>query len=166
MPLITVYPSRFTSRGSGEGVVVSTGDVTVKSLYDIYMARTASSRSWRYRRAVLETAMRLFGEFDVWLNDQMGNPNINGFNRSFINDTVTFIEGGSRSTSVFTWRDIIDGSTDLGRSISLSQLAIVPGKRGDQGKTSKIIQRWCSRERGIEDLILTLYVLFGDRPSD
>lgn len=163
MSLITVYPSRFTSRGEGEGVVIAHGDETVSALYDIYHARTAASRTWKYRRAVLETAMRLFGQFDIWLRDQRNNPKIIGSNRKFLEETVQYIHGGSRTLSVLVWKDLIDNADELGHAVSLQALGTDLKMVGNRESTVQVLQQWLSRPNGIEDLILTLHVLFGKR---
>lgn len=163
MSLIILYPSRFTSRGDGEGVTVSQGDVTVRSLYDIYHARTAVSRSWNYRRSVIESAIRLFGNFDVWLRDQRNNPWIVGHNRKFIEETVDFIHGKPRLLSVHVWQDLIEDTSDIGRSLSINALGIDLSSKGRGESTTQMLQQWMSRPNGIDDLILTLNVLFGAR---
>lgn len=163
MALITMYPSRFTSRADGEGVVISQGDATVKALTDIYHARTAVSRSWKFRRSVVETALRLFGNFDTWLKDQRANPHVVGTNRQFIEDTFNFIHGKPRTMSVVLWGDVIHDAGDLRRLMTQQALGAEPTLSGSRESTVLILQQWLARDNGIEDLILTLNVLFGER---
>lgn len=165
MSLVTVYPSRFTTRIEGDGVQNSKGDLNVASIFEIYRNRTAISRSWTFRKSVLETALFLFQDFDLWVKDQLANPEIQGLRRQFLDDTLGFIQGRPRASSISIWQDLIHDSTDFQRVLTLRELNLKPGLVGSQENTANVLARWCARRDGIEDLIWTLQILFGRNPN-
>lgn len=157
--LITIYPRLYTTRSLGSGVVTSTGDITVTTLYQFLLDRTVNTVSWDYRKRVLATAMRMFGDFDQWLKDQRNNPQLVGFNFDFLVDTLQFIRTGNRQMAVANWLEIVGES--VMHSNSPNHLP-GSGLSLDQSETTNaLIQQWCSWPNGIEDLLCTLYVLFG-----
>lgn len=166
MTQIIVYPRRFTSRNHREGsevsgVVLSKGDITVQTLYELSENRLANTQSWNYRASVLDSALRLFGDFATWLNDQRRNPNLVGYNQEFLNDTMNFIHGGDRIMAVIGWMDLLADAGNLGRVIPVSALNPSRLVLGKGESTVEVLQQWLARPYGMEDLVQTLYLFFG-----
>lgn len=160
MSLITIYPRLYTSRSTdGNGVIVSKGDATVELLYGFLVNRTIPTTSWSFHKSVLETAIRLFGDFEQWLLDQNSNPRLIGFNEEFLEDTLNFIEGQPRAMSVQTWMELLHEDNSLIKAPDPSKF---PSHRlSTRISTVKTLQNWCSRPGGIEDLLCTMHILFG-----
>lgn len=158
----TVYPRRYTSRRPGmDGVVLSKGDAGVQTLYELYEDRSTNTASWRYRKRVLKCALFLFGDFATWYEDQKRNPQISGYNQEFLKDTLSFIHGGERLMTPAVWMDLLGDSGTLGKVVHPSALNPSRVELGRGETTVQVIQQWVSRPRGAEDLIQTLYLLFG-----
>lgn len=161
---LIVYPRLYTTRLSeGEGVQVSQGDESVELLYKTLLDSTTNTRSWPFYRAVLLNAMRLFGDFESWLREQKLNTNIVGYNRDFLTDTVDFIQTGRRSLPVLTWYDLVTeggpGHQPHGISQQLLKADVTP-KVSDA--SIRPIQQWVAQPYGLEDLLTTLHLLFGN----
>lgn len=162
MSVMTIHPRFFstvTQRSAESGVVVSQGDASIDTLYDLYMGRTVNTSSWAFRRQVLTQALRIFGNFQEWLEHQRANPSVAGRNRDFLEDTIQFIQTGKRQMEIMNWLDLMDEITPTDRP----KMVHGPMALLSSANTVQVLQTWCSRTNGIEDLVQTLYVLFGHK---
>lgn len=161
---IIVYPRLYTSRLSeGEGVVVSQGDESIDLLYKVFIDRnTVTVASWPFVSSVLTNALRLFGDFREWSQDQLANPNIVGYNRQFIEDTLNFINGQARELSVENWFDLISEG-GAGHHAHAVPDRLVQSKRllESSDDSLQLLQNWVSKPNGLADLINTMHLLFG-----
>lgn len=160
---LIVYPRLYTSRLSeGEGVQVSEGDGSVELLYKSMLDRNTNTRAWPFYRSVLRNAMRLFGDIQTWMQDQSSNPNIVGYNRAFLQDTLAFIETGRREMPVLTWYDLV---TEGGRGYHASAVPATLRENRAVLKASDnaigLLQKWIAQPNGLEDLLTTMHLLFG-----
>lgn len=161
MTQITVYPRLYTSRREdGDGVLVSKGDSTVDALYAFLLNGNVSVTTWAFQQQVLQTAQRLFGNFQKWLDDQRSNPQMVGYNADFLDDTLKFIQTGEREMSVANWLELVTEGDD-------THHAVEPGHGNREISlvkpltTTQVLQDWCSKPNGLEDLILSLNLFFG-----
>lgn len=163
MAQFTLYPRLYsTRRESGDGVLISEGDATVVALYEFYTNRTVSPLTWQYRKQVLETAIRLFGNIGQWLADQDHNPRVVGYNLQFLNDTIRFIRTGERQMRPETWIELLaeaDEHTHPTSHANNDTLCIA--LKADERKVADFLAKWCAQPNGIDDLVCTLHVLFG-----
>lgn len=166
MSQITVYPRLYTTRSPvGSGVIASKGDATLDSLYKFYLDHSVNNSTWSYRRRVLESALRLFGDIREWMRDQRNNPRIVGYNLEFLKDTLDYIRTGKRQMSISTWIELVAEATDhapIPTHLTAPPLALEPSDT-----TVQLLQRWCAQAdgKGFEDLLYTLHVLFGPARS-
>lgn len=165
---IIVYPRLYTSRLSeGAGVQVSSGDESIEILFQALMDHTTNTNSWPFHRSVLTNALRLFGDLRTWLIEQQANPNLVGYNRQFLNDTINFITTGKRELSVQTWYDLVSEG-GVGHHAHAIPQRLVDNKRVLESSESslELLQAWVSQPNGLEDLLNTLHLLFGKARSN
>jgi len=160
---LIVYPSKFTTLRPEEGVLVSSGDLTITTLFDIYCCKTAASRSWRFQDLVLSSAVSLFGDFSRWLNQQIFDANLVGNNRKFLEETIDYIHGKPRTLSVLVWKDIMVNYNGSYHSSSVRSLIDNSHIVGRGLTTAAALSKWVSQRNGFDDLLLTLYVMFGKK---
>ena len=158
---IISYPRCYvTADKQGDSVIVSTGDQTVQQLYDVFVNRTVPTNSWQFRKQVLLTALRLFGDFAEWLNLQSRNQMVVGNNAVFIHDTLNFIRTGQRELSVENWIELINETEDVRQTPGLrngqTSFTLIAGET-----TVQLLQAWVAQPAGLQDLVCTLHVLFG-----
>jgi hypothetical protein len=160
---IVVYPRLYTSRlPEGVDVVVSQGDESIELLHKLMIDGNTNTRSWPFYRNVLLNANRLFGDLRQWFQDQIHNPNIFGYNQQFITDTLNFIETGQRELSVLSWTDLVTSGGDNHNARSVpSRLINSKSSLRSSVSSLELLQRWVSQPGGFEDLLNTLYLLFG-----
>lgn len=160
---IIVYPRLYTSRHSeGAAVVVSQGDESIELLHKLLVDATTNSRSWPFYRSVLSNALRLFGDFKEWTQEQLSNPNIVGYNRQFIVDTLNFIETGKRELSVQSWLDLVNEGGAGHHAHAIPQRLLDNKPLSNASETSlQLLQDWVAKPNGFEDMLITLHLLFG-----
>lgn len=159
MPQTAHYPRLYTALiPGGEGEFDSRGDQTVTQLYTMYASGNIDSRPFDVRARVLDCALRLFGDFDEWMIAQRNNPQIGGSNLEFLRDTLNFIATGQRNMNPLTWFELLAEKADDVHQHHLTHSDLALPKKLT---TEQVIQLWCSHQNGWEDLLLTLFVLFG-----
>lgn len=161
MTQLVIYPRLYQGYAAGEtgAPVRSRGDQSVTTLYQISEAGMQDTRNLDYRFKVLDCAVRLFGDFRSWMTLQRGNANIIGYNLEFLRDTLKFITTGTREMSPLTWMDLVSEKSEhsaLAHHLTLPELAIPANV-----STAEIIQLWCAHKGGFDDLLQTLFTLFG-----
>lgn len=162
MTQLVIYPRLYQCLAAGQAAteaVRSRGDQSVTALYRIYEAGMQDTRTLDFRFKVWDCAMRLFGDFHSWMQLQRGNANIIGYNLEFLRDTLKFITQGTREISPLTWLDLLSEKSDhgpLAHHLTLPDLAIPSNV-----STAEIVQLWCSHKNGFDDLLQTLFALFG-----
>ena len=159
--IVTMYPRLFTSLHSGPtGVIQSKGDVAVGLLYEMMVDRRYTHDRWAFQAHVLDTAVRLFGDFSIWVAAQRANPAMIGHNKAFIEDTLKFIEGEPRELCIENWIELVSqGQGDI--HLADLRIPLVQSRLRQSPSTVKALQKWCSRPKGLEDLLSTLHLLFG-----
>jgi len=161
---IIVYPSKFTSIVPEPGTIISKGDVTVKMLYGIYTARTSGSHSWKYQSMVLQCATRLFGNFVDWTIRQHEDKNITGYNSKFLTETINYIQRDMpRSMSAIVWKDLMENYNSSYYSVSVDANIKTNPYRNQSGESTDLLTKWVTKRNGFDDLVTTLYVLFGPK---
>lgn len=162
MAKIIVYPRLYTTLGDGTaGTALSAGDAIVDRLYELSRDRANHRENCEFRLQVVDSATRLFGEFDNWILLQRRNPKIVGYNLEFIADTLRFIRTGERNLNHATWFQLLSE----GEGPSLSPISSKTDLRSLDLQADEmgvgIYQKWCMKPNGVTDLLQTLFLLFG-----
>lgn len=150
-----------------------TANPYVEALYAQMIKRTGNISSFEYREQILSAALAAFGthDFQAWFETQFKSPACGEIHRRFLDDTLKFISEGRREMSLETWNALVL-ITDEGNPIGvMSEYSkkFFGGQMNDgiirqrlNYKLTDIIQDWCSKPNGLEDLLGTLHILFGN----
>lgn len=145
---------------------VQAGDPNVMIIYREYVNPGFETRTWHFKRRVIDLALRVFDRTKGFsFVEQDRNNHLVGFNYKFLLDTLRFIATGRRSMDIQMWGDLMEQSptttphTVEGRSAILNRIAEY---RLNMEPTA-LIQKWLEQKGGIEDLIVTMHLMFGDR---
>lgn len=136
----------------------------VEALYATYLKQVGEVTSFAFRKKVLSVALRAFGtkDFQEWIIQQRSSPASGELHRRFIRDIVRFLSGKRRELSLQVWAGLLNIDEDGGNTTPDPEVeeffAIYPHAH-DLRHT---LQFWCSQNGGIEDLLQTLHLLFGD----
>lgn len=148
-----------------------TENYEVEALYESYLRNTGECTGIAFRTRILKAAMHAFGgkRFDYWYAQQYQSPAVGDTHRRFLDDTLRFINSGKREMSPMTWAEIIEiKNDDQARQFS-KETFVFFGNTGfaanpfnKNSDLLDVLQMWVSVPNGIEDLLLTLHVLFGN----
>jgi hypothetical protein len=145
----------------------------VESLYSKYIRNSYKAESFDFRKLVLITALGAFGTdaFDFWYLKQFESPSVGDMHRRFLEDCLRFILTGRREMTLETWDSLIDYSDagELRAPVSeytaeffgITSNGYVRQRRNTM--LVDVLQDWCAQPNGLEDLLLSLHVLFGSR---
>ncbi len=162
MKTLLIYPRGYTT-GSADAPIrqLSSGDLVVDSLYDYLGGSRGNPKNWNYHSQVLDLALVLFGDFQEWFDNQLSNPALKGSHREYLLDTAAFINGERRRMSHASWSFILDEIHQSADSVNFIRHNESTKYLKKELTTIQILQQWCSRPEGINDLLTTMHVLFG-----
>jgi hypothetical protein len=156
---------------SSPGQISTNGNV--ESLYSKYIRNTYKAASFDFQKLVLITALSAFGTdaFDFWYLKQLESPSVGDLHRRFLDDCLNFITTGRREMDLTTWDSLLDYSDSGEMRTGVSEVAaeffgITTNGQVRQRRNTmlvEVLQEWCSRPNGLEDLLCSLHVLFGTR---
>lgn len=160
------------------GMLVPTPQVldanqVIETLYSQYIKNSADTLSAEFREAVLVAALKAFGttNFYSWYMAQLQLPTISEEHVRFLGDICRFITTGMHEFRLETWPYLLKVSSQGVRPFQPCQTArdFFCMKQGttspfapEQFSLINVIQRWVSQPQGIEDLLGTLHLLFGN----
>lgn len=153
---------------SRDRTVISNSDI--EKLHDQLTQGDRSSRSFEFREKVLKAAMIAFGtnSFYDWCTLQKDSPYLTDMHRRFLNDTFMFIYKGERTMNVRVWNQVIavrEAQTEDNRVDYLYREFFKMDESALFRRPftmTNAISSWTSQPGGIEDLLATLRILFGD----
>lgn len=152
---------------------VDHGNSDIEALYmQSNRQQGAATTAFDFRKKVLIVALNAFGtnQFDVWYDAQFKSPLAGDLHHRFLEDTLRFIREGRREMGLETWDALLTNTDSGDHSDSLSEYAneffgISSGgfnRYQQNGELTDVIQMWCSQPNGIDDLLGTLHLLFGN----
>ncbi len=136
----------------------------VERLYSAYIKRSYQIGAFEFRKDVLRVAIRAFGvkNFQSWYLSQHQSPACGDLHSRFLLDTIKFIYSGKRDMSLETWAALLN-MTDEGNDIGpLPEEAKKFFEHGYNDNLLDLIQTWCKKDNGMEDMLGTLHILFGN----
>lgn len=162
-PSGVLYPRGFLIAAAVGGVVQDQGHRNVDQLVNLLFAGRVNTQGFSYYREVFPIAMELFGDFPRFLATQKNNPFLYGYNYEFLLDTLKFILTGCRKVSIHNWRPLLaewaEPHSDHKQRASSGQLAEFKALMGRPG--AEIVAQWCSYPNGFEDMVMTMWLMFG-----
>lgn len=157
-----------TNQNSSVSAIVANPEV--EGVYADYIRDVVATSSFEFKERILKVALDSFGtiNFGTWCIAQYDSKAAGDLHNRFIEDTLRFIVEGRREMSLMTWMSLIK-ITDEGNNIGhMSQqtkdyLKTLSDYRAETYNINllEVIQKWCSKPGGMEDMLVTLHILFG-----
>lgn len=149
---------------------------TIKQLFVEWNSKPELLRDFDFRERILDAAYKSFGTYNLfqWLTMQSEKPTISELHARFLYETLDFLMGDTpRSIDQSSWLRLIEADEKpvtvrldfkkyFKSDVNSNEISY-PEKLPT--KLEGIIQRWVTKERGFEDLLLSLFVIFGDRAA-
>lgn len=136
----------------------------VEKIYVSYVRQEPHTNSFGFREQVLRAALTAFGtsNFHAWYKLQIQSPVLGRLHRDFLDDTLRFITEGRRDMTLETWGSLIDIENADAGTVGISDYAREYfGSNRPDPSVIDVVQEWCSKPNGLEDLLGTLHILFG-----
>lgn len=140
----------------------------ITELFHQWRSNPSLIREMDFREQVLIQAFKLFktDKLTTWIRAQNEKPSLSNIHNVFLLETIKFASGiEKRSLENVQWISLIDYS-DRAQAVRVDMDDYF---REDSGhlyvpmKMDRFIQSWVSQVNGFEDLLISLYVIFGDR---
>lgn len=132
----------------------------ITKLYQDRVQRRLNSVGWNYRAEVLKMALQLFGRLPEWYRLQCEFP-AGEYQVRFLQDTFQYIATGKRKMSPLTMRELLIGSANTTSKTTTYPKDYDPFEVLGTRLTANVIAKWCQHPGGFDDMLCTLYVLFG-----
>jgi len=148
------------------------GNPQVEELYQKNISGATETNTLEFKKNVLIVALNAFGTdyFDIWFRTQMKTPYFGDNHSAFLDDCLNFLQTGQRDLPLQTWQALVthDDTGELRTELSLKAVCYfgitTPGyvREPRNNKLVDVIHQWVSHPGGLEDLLGTLHILFGD----
>lgn len=170
-----LYPGGVVNREGGDKhmhetyskLIITRPDPKVEELHKSNFTAFVNNDSFEFKKEVIETCIRLYGDFYRWLQYQLiMNRFVYGVNQEFLIDTLWYIKTGERKVMLPVWESIITQYPDLGDvkpkrlEDTMVESFLKSGSNYDN-PYSGYITEWTSHPDGIYDMLYTTYLLFG-----
>lgn len=139
------------------------GHPEVVALYNDFTAPGAQVKNWAFRKRIIQLATKLISGKNNWFIALDSDTRIQEYNYEFILDTVRFIATGKRRISIYSWPLLISHPEDNVLKGEHSEIRKLFKELALSTSHTVLIQKWCQQPGGIDDLMFSLNILFGDR---
>lgn len=170
-----LYPGGVVNRAGGDKhlhetfnkLIISKPDTKVVELHRSNYTSLINNESFEFKREVIQTCIRLYGNFYAWLRYQLlMNRFLYDVNQEFLIDTLWYIKTGERKMMLPVWESILTQYPDIGevKPVRLDNTMLESFLRASGNSVnpySNYISEWISHPGGIYDMLYTTYLLFG-----
>ncbi|TXI10402.1 MAG: hypothetical protein E6Q68_08300 [Polynucleobacter sp.] len=150
----------------------------IDSLYQLMSTTPLVIGDIGFKEKVISEALVAFGtdHLSSWVDYQNKSPYLGDLHKEFITDTLCFIATGKRRMSLFTWISLLDdkGRND-GKNLSVKEPRglvteyeknMISSWFEGHGRLKPhivdSINEWLMQDNGLNDLVVTLAILFGE----
>jgi len=158
-------------RARGEDL---TSSLEVQRLWRITLSNDKHSRSFEHKEDILRIALKVFGvsTLKTWLDAQKASGEYGDLHARWVDETLELIyERRSRTMAYHSWSRLLTtgGNAKPKEGVSAVIKRVVDNAQGLNGQRvgdieiRQLILDWVRQPGGIEDLMASLYVLFGSR---
>ena len=143
----------------------------ISMLYNKWCGDASCLNDFDTRELLIRTVKHLFGtpSFFKWVKLQTEHADLGNLHEVFLTDTLEYLCGKPRTVETVQWIKMLEKAIKsrgitvnferfFDRELYKNYDEMLPNTLID------ILQIWTSKPRGFEDLLLTAYVIFGNRP--
>jgi hypothetical protein len=144
----------------------------ITEIFFSYCANSNVLKSFEFRERLIKATFEVFMNFDFkrFLNLQNEKPTISDLHKVFIMETLEYVMANKpRTIEAVQWIRMIEaGQVDHRVQVNVDSYFNRETLGTDSSlkipnQTASLIHAWVSKERGFEDLLITLFVMFGER---
>lgn len=138
----------------------------ITEYYRLNRDKVRTLKEFDEKQRVIEFAISVFGKsFRYWYAAQKFSKCFSERHQGYIDDTFNFILGGNRKLANESWYRLLDDTRVQQSSYIPDRLFHNPNKTGPfiPNDIVEVLILWVSRENGVNDLLESLYVIYGKR---
>ncbi len=145
----------------------------LSELYNLWLGDSQCLRSFENREKLIKLAKTLFSNpsFFKWVDLQTDHGMLGDLHRTFLIDTLEYLSGNTRQLEVGQWIGLIEKAiksiatkVDIARFFDKELYGTSGYSDLLPSHVVDILDIWVRKPGGFEDLLITLYVIFGNRP--
>ncbi len=146
----------------------------VKTLYLQWCKDPELLRDFNFREKILKAAFSSFGTDNIyqWVVLQSSKPTMSDLHKTFIMETLHYLLTDSpRSIHLTSWIRLLEAD-DRPNSVAIDTTQYFQKEATNFSTSPKLptsmidlVQIWVGKEGGYEDLLVTLFTIFGDRSA-
>lgn len=143
----------------------------VVEIFNRWSARPVSIKNFEFRERILKTFFQCFGSrrFREWLAVQLESGQMSGLHQKFLLETLEFaLTGKRRKIECIQWVNLLEAGP-VTMSIRVNPDEFYQTKKELHNDVripmdlTEILLPWLTQNGGFEDVLITLYVIFGSR---
>lgn len=146
----------------------------ITRLYNRWLGDPNCLKDFDTREELLKIAKLVFEtpSFFKWIKLQTEHAQLGDLHVAFLTDTLEYLSVGERRLQVSQWISLLEKAIKSeGATVNLDRFfdKELYGRANGYDKilpsnTVAVIARWTGWPRGFEDLLISLFVIFGNRP--
>jgi hypothetical protein len=143
----------------------------INDIYEDWRGDKTLMKSMDFRERILKAAKDAFNSYSIyqWFLMQGNTETLTELHQRFIYDTLSFVQGQKRSIEAVQWIRLLEASEKTqGVKIDVDKyfdnVNFKQEAKFSSSALSTFLVNWTSQPNGFEDLMITLFVIFGDRP--
>jgi hypothetical protein len=143
----------------------------INDIYEDWCGDTTLMKSMEFRERIIKAAKDAFNSYSIyqWFLMQGNTETLTELHQKFIYDTLAFVQGQKRAIEAVQWIRLLEASEKTqGVKINVDRyfdnVNFKQEAKFSSSALSTFLVLWTSRPNGFEDLMITLFVIFGDRP--
>ena len=139
----------------------------ITDLINEYEKNRQALNDFAFRERVLKAGIRAFDGTTIpdWLKKQRDTDYFSDLHKTFVVETLNFITGSPRVINVVQWTGLLDaGKSNMKTSFDYSEFFNTSHRPMPlPSSTLDMLRLWICRDHGYEDLLLSLWCIFGKR---
>lgn len=140
----------------------------VNILFDKFINNKNIMNDFDFKEHVLILVYKLFEKKSIynWMYDQQYavGKTVSNLHIEFLEDTINYLNGETRKINIYQWARMLNVTKDaINYKPAQNDFFKTTITRIMYGNLINNIKQWLAIEGGYEDLLTTLYVIFGDR---
>lgn len=145
----------------------------ISVLYNKWLSNANCLLDFAVREELLVVSKHIFNtpSFFKWVKLQLDRGDISQLHEAFLIDTLEYLTGQDRKIQPSQWISLLEKaikstSTQINIARFFNKEMYQSPQYGDllPNTVNDILSIWVSKQGGYEDLLITLYVIFGNRP--
>lgn len=151
-----------------KNIIKIEGDSRVDDLMIEFINFPKRTIYWEYRDKAIKLAQELFSSRSNWFIAKESDGRVSDIKLMFIVDTLRYVFTGRRRFAITAWGDLLGADNGeiknlVKRTDVTDYLRSIEVLCDAELELNNIIQKWMTQPQGFDDMVFTLYYIFGSK---